>query len=267
MDLVDGMGMSTEHVVKGDNANWAMIMLLDPIGCLTNLLYLGYKYDYALAFHITRQRCQDLERQQSKRNVLQCFVFGPKNAGKSALLSLLVGSSDAKSFNKATKMFIQNYISTTSELFVANVLELPEMILIHIPWSYKSRRAKRDSTRPTTAGFAHPGSMLSRNGWGRNPTGDDGFRPPHQAGSDVISFNKATEMLIQVAIQGKNSSFEVSCHIFSYKDDLDSYPLVIQESERDFALGRLHHPRASRKGILALHSSSSKKVLHRMSDH
>ncbi|KAK8969583.1 hypothetical protein KSP40_PGU004494 [Platanthera guangdongensis] len=48
---------------------------------------------------------------------------------------------------------------------------------------------------------------------------------------DVISFYKATEMLIQVATQVENSSFEVFCHIISCKDDLDSYPLVIQESE------------------------------------
>ncbi|KAK8942015.1 hypothetical protein KSP40_PGU015032 [Platanthera guangdongensis] len=149
-----------------------MMMLLDPVGCLTNLLYLGYKDDYVLAFHIIIQRRQDLERQQSQRNVLQCFVFGPKNVEKSSLLSLLIGrgtkktlvmreipedsvkkllsnkeslaaydivvfvrdNSDVNSFNKATEMLIQ--VATKGKIVVLRYLALlflVKMILIHIP--------------------------------------------------------------------------------------------------------------------------------------
>lgn len=65
--------------------------LLDPAGSLANLIYIGYTGHAASAFYVTRKRRFDRKRQQSQRNVLQCFVFGPKNAGKSALLNALVG--------------------------------------------------------------------------------------------------------------------------------------------------------------------------------
>ena len=65
--------------------------LLDPAGSLANLIYIGYPGDAASAFHITRKRRLDRKRQQSQRNVIQCFVFGPKNAGKSALLNAFIG--------------------------------------------------------------------------------------------------------------------------------------------------------------------------------
>lgn len=39
-------------------------------------------------------------------------------------------------------------------------------------------------------------------------------------------------MLVQVASHGENSGFEVPCLIVSAKDDLDPYPLAIQESTR-----------------------------------
>jgi mitochondrial Rho GTPase 1 len=65
--------------------------LLDPAASLANLIYIGYTSDAASAFHITRKRRQDRKKKQSTRNVLQCFVFGPKNAGKSALLNTFIG--------------------------------------------------------------------------------------------------------------------------------------------------------------------------------
>jgi len=62
---------------------WALMTALDPRLSLANLVCIGYGGDPASALHITRRR--------SERNVLQCFVFGPKSAGKSSLLNSLLG--------------------------------------------------------------------------------------------------------------------------------------------------------------------------------
>lgn len=70
---------------------WALMTLLDPAKSLANLLYIGYTGDIALAFHVTRRRRLDRRRQESQRNVFLCYVFGPKSAGKSALLNSFTG--------------------------------------------------------------------------------------------------------------------------------------------------------------------------------
>lgn len=72
---------------------WALMTLLDPARTIENLIYVGYPRDPASAIRITRKRRVDRKKQQSDRNVFQCFVFGPKNAGKSALLNSFLGRS------------------------------------------------------------------------------------------------------------------------------------------------------------------------------
>jgi len=54
--------------------------------------------------------------------------------------------------------------------------------------------------------------------------------------SDENSWKKATELLVQVASHGENSGYEVPCLIVSAKDDLDPYPLAVQDSTRVFKL-------------------------------
>lgn len=61
--------------------------LLDPQGSLANLIYIGYGGDPASALHVTRRRSIDRKKQRTERNVFKCLVFGPKKAGKSALLN------------------------------------------------------------------------------------------------------------------------------------------------------------------------------------
>ncbi|KAL4202441.1 hypothetical protein AMTRI_Chr02g221070 [Amborella trichopoda] len=82
---------------------------LDPVNSIANLTYIAYPGDLISAFHVTQRRKQDRKCQQSQRNVFQCFVFGPKNAGKSALLNALIGSD--------------NHSSTMEERFAANIIE------------------------------------------------------------------------------------------------------------------------------------------------
>lgn len=65
--------------------------LLDPIRSVENLIYIGYAGDPQSAIRVTRRRRFDRRKQQSEKNVYQCFVFGPKEAGKTALLNSFIG--------------------------------------------------------------------------------------------------------------------------------------------------------------------------------
>ena len=65
--------------------------LLDPASSLANLIYIGYAGDPSSALRVTRRRSFDRKKQQTERSVFQCAVFGPKNAGKSALLTSFLG--------------------------------------------------------------------------------------------------------------------------------------------------------------------------------
>lgn len=63
----------------------------DPMYSVENLLYIGYAGDPSSAIRVTRRRRIDRKKKQTDRNVFQCFVFGPKEAGKSALLNSFIG--------------------------------------------------------------------------------------------------------------------------------------------------------------------------------
>lgn len=69
---------------------WALMTILDPPRSLANLIYIGYGGDPATALRVTRRRLTDRKKQKTERNVFHCFVFGPKKAGKSALLNTLI---------------------------------------------------------------------------------------------------------------------------------------------------------------------------------
>jgi len=65
--------------------------LLNPTLSMENLIYIGYPGDPSSTIRVTRRRRLDRKKQHSDRNVLQCFVFGPRKAGKSALLNSFIG--------------------------------------------------------------------------------------------------------------------------------------------------------------------------------
>lgn len=75
---------------------WAFMTLLDPPCSLANLVYIGYSGNPAAALRVTRRRSVDRKKQATERNVFQCYVFGSKNAGKSALLDALLGRCSLK---------------------------------------------------------------------------------------------------------------------------------------------------------------------------
>lgn len=70
---------------------WALMTLLDPALSIANLIYVGHNPNAASALNITRRRLIDKKKQHTERDVFRCFVFGPKKAGKSALLTSFLG--------------------------------------------------------------------------------------------------------------------------------------------------------------------------------
>ncbi|KAJ9131458.1 hypothetical protein P3X46_035115 [Hevea brasiliensis] len=183
---------------------WALMTLLDPSRALENLIYIGYPGDPSAAVRITRRRRLDRKKQQSERNVFQCFVFGPENAGKSALLNSFTG-----------RRFVDTSPSTTGENYAVNVVDLPglgikkTLILREIPEDgVKKLLSNKESLAPCDiAVFVHDSS-------------------------DESSWRRATELLVEVASHGEDTGYEVPCLIVAAKDDLNSFPMAIQESTR-----------------------------------
>ena len=50
--------------------------------------------------------------------------------------------------------------------------------------------------------------------------------------SNESSWRTASELLFEIASHGENTGFEVPCLIVAAKDDLNSFPMAIQESAR-----------------------------------
>ncbi|OVA05494.1 Small GTPase superfamily [Macleaya cordata] len=189
--------------LDGFLSEWALMTLLDPAKSLANLIYIGYAGDPASTLRITRRRRLDRKKQQSDRNVFQCFVFGPKGAGKSALLNSFLG-----------RPFSETYSPTTNERFATNTVDhlggnKKTLILREIPEDGVKRLLsnKESLAACDVAIFVHDSS-------------------------DEKSWKRATELLVEVASHVEDSGFEVPCLIVAAKDDLDPFPLAIQNSTR-----------------------------------
>ncbi|KAF0918667.1 hypothetical protein E2562_025597 [Oryza meyeriana var. granulata] len=63
---------------EGFISKWALMTLLHPSNSFANLIYVGYSSDFDSAFTTTRKRRVDRKKQQTQRNVFQCYVFGPR---------------------------------------------------------------------------------------------------------------------------------------------------------------------------------------------
>nr|KJB26440.1 hypothetical protein B456_004G241600 [Gossypium raimondii] len=184
-------------------SEWALMTLLDPARSLENLIYIGYPGDSSSAIRITRRRRLDRKKQQSERNVFQCFVFGPANAGKSALMNSFLG-----------RPYLDSYSPTADEQYAVNVVELPggikkTLVLREIPEDGVSKLlSSKESLAPCDiAVFVYDSS-------------------------DESSWKRATELLMDVAGHGEDTGYEVPCLIVAAKDDLDSFPMAIQNSTR-----------------------------------
>ncbi|CAN1784019.1 Mitochondrial Rho GTPase 1 [Linum perenne] len=192
-------GMSVDAFLS----EWALMTLLDPSRAVENLIYIGYQGDPSTAVRLTRKRRMDRKKQQSERNVFQCFVFGPKKGGKTSLLNSFIGR------------YIINHVSTTQEKFAVNAVELPNkgtkktLVLKEIPEDdVKVMLSNKESLASCDiAVFVYDSS-------------------------DESSWRRATQLLVDVAGQGEHTGYEVPCLIVAAKDDLSSFPMAIQESTR-----------------------------------
>ncbi|GAU10393.1 hypothetical protein TSUD_422820, partial [Trifolium subterraneum] len=91
---------------------WALMTLLNPT-LVYNLICIGYPGDPSSAIRVTSRRHADRNRQHSERNVLQCFVFGPMKAGKTALLNSLIG-----------RPYFEAYNPTNEDRYAVNVVDI-----------------------------------------------------------------------------------------------------------------------------------------------
>ncbi|PIA30248.1 hypothetical protein AQUCO_05700154v1 [Aquilegia coerulea] len=195
--------------LDGFLSKWSLMTLLEPNKSLANLIYIGYVGDPASAFDITKARRLNSTKKQSERKVLQSFVFGPNGAGKSALLNSFL-----------RRPFPEVYTPTTNERFAANVVYQDGgtkkiLILREIPEDgARQLVCSKESLGPCdVAVFVHDIS-------------------------NEQSWKRATELLVEVASHGEESGFEVPCLIVAAKDDLNMYPLAIQDSTRvSFEMG------------------------------
>ncbi|KAA8543231.1 hypothetical protein F0562_021274 [Nyssa sinensis] len=187
--------------LNGFLSEWALMTLLDPAQSLANLIYIGYNSDPASALRVTRRRSLDYKKQQTDRNVFQCFVFGPKKAGKSAILKSFLGRS-----------FSNSYTLTANDCYATNVVDQlggtkKTLVLREIPEDgVKELLSNKESLAACdVAVFVYDSS-------------------------DEYSLTRAAELLLEVARRGEESGFGVPSLFIAAKDDLDSYPMAIKDS-------------------------------------
>ncbi|KAK2972484.1 hypothetical protein RJ640_017656 [Escallonia rubra] len=189
--------------LDGFLSEWALMTLLDPIRSVENLIYIGYSGDPPSAIRVTRKRRTDRRKQQTDRNILQCFVFGPHQSGKSALLAAFIG-----------RPFADIHVSTTEERYAVNAVDLPggtrkTLVLREIPEDgVKMLLSRKDALAACDiAVFVYDSS-------------------------DESSWKRATKLLVDVASQGEITGYEVPCLMVAAKDDLDPFETAIQDATR-----------------------------------
>ncbi|KAH9729885.1 mitochondrial Rho GTPase 2 [Citrus sinensis] len=188
--------------LKGFVSKWALMTLLDPRHSLANLIYVGYGGDPAAALRVTRKRSVDRKKQQTERNVFRCLLFGPQNAGKSALLNSFL-----------ERPFSENYAPTTGEQYAVNVVDQPggnkkTLILQEIPEGVKKILSNKEALASCDVTIFVYDS------------------------SDEYSWKRTKELLVEVARLGEDSGYGVPCLLIASKDDLKPYTMAVQDSAR-----------------------------------
>ncbi|WVY99003.1 hypothetical protein V8G54_031154 [Vigna mungo] len=192
------------HLLDGMSWVWALMTLLDPKLSLANLIYIGYKGNPAAALHVTRKRSLNRKKQTTERNVFQCYVFGSKLAGKSALLYSLLG-----------RPFSNNYVPTTVEQYAANVIELKGvrmvtrkiLILREIP---EERLPELLSNQDFLAACDVAVFVYDS--------------------SDEYSWKKSRDLLEKVVKHGELTGYRTPCLVIAAKDDLSPLPRAVLDS-------------------------------------
>ncbi|PWA98117.1 mitochondrial Rho GTPase [Artemisia annua] len=183
----------------GFMSQWALMTLLNPVLSVEYLVYIGYVGDPSSAVRVTRKRRVDRKKQHSDRNVFQCFVFGPKESGKSSLLDSFVG-----------RPFSEVYTPTTEERYTVNMVDQP------------------DGTKKTLILREIPEDAIEKLLANKEALGACDMAVFVHDSSKEASWIRATELLVQVASHGETNGYEVPCLIVAAKDDLEPYPNAIE---------------------------------------
>uniref|UniRef100_A0A0E0KKK5 Mitochondrial Rho GTPase n=1 Tax=Oryza punctata TaxID=4537 RepID=A0A0E0KKK5_ORYPU len=152
--------------LEGFLSKWALMTLLDPANSFANLIYVGYSGDFGSAFTTTRKRRVDRKKQQTQRNVFQCYVFGPRGAGKTALLQSFLGRQPSDALPMNGERFAANTVELSGSRKTLVFREIPEDDVRPLladreslapcdvalaPLSYASTPTPRDATPPLAA--------------------------------------------------------------------------------------------------------------------
>ncbi|KAG0586008.1 hypothetical protein KC19_2G056100 [Ceratodon purpureus] len=182
---------------------WSFMTLLEPKKSLSYLIYLAHYHDLPSAFRITNRRRRDSRRQRSDRVVFQCFVFGATNCGKTAILNAFVGRpyTEAYEHTKGSRYAVRPVGPAGSGRKTLVLREITEE-------SVSKLLEKKDALASCdVAAFVYDSS-------------------------DVESWRRAHELLIEVAAHQEITGFEVPCLLIASKDDLESDPSCTKGSTR-----------------------------------
>ncbi|CAH8361583.1 unnamed protein product [Eruca vesicaria subsp. sativa] len=186
---------------------WSLMTLIDPARSLECLICIciWYKHDLSSAVRVTRRRVLDRKEKNSERRVVQCFVFGPKNAGKTALLNQFIG-----------RPFDDDNNNGSEELYAVNMVENDDVT--------------GDTKKTLVLKELH--------------IQEDGLLPSNEAlaacdvaifvydSSNESSWKRATDLLVEVATTSQDAGFEFPCLMVAAKSDLDSFQDAIQKTTR-----------------------------------
>ncbi|XP_045812650.1 mitochondrial Rho GTPase 1-like isoform X2 [Trifolium pratense] len=180
-------------------SKWALMTLLNPTFSVEYLKYMGYPGDPSSAICLTRRRRVDRKKQCSERNVLQCFIFGPMKAGKSALLNSFIGRPSSDVHNPTNK-----------DRYAVNVVDISKE-------NKKYLVLREISEGGVTELLANKESLASC----------DIAVFVHDR-SDNSSW-KASELLLKIAGHGEDTGFQVPCLIVAAEEDQDSFTMAVKE--------------------------------------
>ncbi|KAG2316146.1 hypothetical protein Bca52824_019268 [Brassica carinata] len=219
-EKTDDGGLSLEAFLS----LWNLLTLIDPARSLECLICLCYP---SSAVRIARRRAIDRKEQNSDRRVFQCFVFGPKNAGKSALLNRFIGRSVC-SFN-----------SVYVKICMSDYMNLRPYDDDNNNGSNEERYAVNMVDNDGVTGDVKKTLVLKE-----IQMQEDGFLPSNEAlgacdvaiflydSSDESSWKRAIDLLVKVATASEDAGLEFPCLMVAAKTDLDSFPEANQEATR-----------------------------------
>ncbi|KAL0855714.1 hypothetical protein Bca101_060867 [Brassica carinata] len=199
-EKTDDGGLSLEAFLS----LWSLMTLIDPARSLECLICICYPSSSAV--RVTRRRALDRKEQNSERRVVQCFVFGPKNAGKSALLNRFIGRPYDDDNNNGSN----------EERYAVNMVD------------------NCGVTGDTKKTLVLKEVQIQENG----------LLPSNEAlgacdvaifvydSSDESSWKRAIDLLAEVATASEDAGFEFPCLMVAAKTDVDSFPDAIQETTR-----------------------------------